>query len=195
MLLLIGDATLSRNMAVKGSGLHTEQANATKPGMSSVQNGTVKLVIPASPVLARKSSVSMKNKPPSPKGTPLKRVRTTSINSDSSIRFGQKDKELKEKEQTKSSEIKEGKVNDLKHANLALLLYPDNGNRPADHEHHTGKFPNLHPSMHPVLFLFVAPPAAAAVAWSEMHGDVFDSLSKALFFVSLFIFFCPLFVI
>ena len=161
-----------------------EQSAAGKSG--TMQNGTVKLFIRASPLMSRKSNTPMRSKPPSPKAvTQGKRLRTTSNNSDTSNRLDQKEKD--KKEQSVAPEGKDSKAGGPNPANSTLILYPDNHSRPADHEHHTGKFPNLHPSMHPVLFLFVAPPAAAAVAWSEMHS-LFDSLSKGLFFFSLFVF-------
>ena len=41
--------------------------------------------------------------------------------------------------------------------------------------------------LHPIYFLFVAPPSAAAIAWSSISGE-FDNLSKSLFFISGFLY-------
>jgi hypothetical protein len=160
-----------------------EQSAAKKSG--TVQNGTMKLLIRTSPILNRKSTAPFRASSPPKSGTEGKRLQTTNTNSDISNKLYHKDKDRTE--QSVAPEVKESRGGGLNPTNSTLILYPDNHNRPADHEHHTGKFPNLHPSMHPVLFLFLAPPAAAAVAWSEMHSS-FDSLSKGLFFFSLFVF-------
>ena len=45
----------------------------------------------------------------------------------------------------------------------------------------------LHTQLHPVLFLFVAPPSTAATAWIEINGGT-DQFSKFLTFVGLFLY-------
>ncbi|CAM9333879.1 unnamed protein product [Choristocarpus tenellus] len=42
-------------------------------------------------------------------------------------------------------------------------------------------------NLHPIFFLFVAPPAAGALAWAGIAGE-FDSLAKCLYFISLFMY-------
>ncbi|CAM9695892.1 unnamed protein product [Discosporangium mesarthrocarpum] len=43
-------------------------------------------------------------------------------------------------------------------------------------------------ALHPIYFLFVAPPSAAALAWRGIVDNEFDSLSKGLYFISLFLY-------
>eukprot|EP00118_Oscarella_pearsei_P017394 m.171741 g.171741 ORF g.171741 m.171741 type:complete len:492 (+) comp39074_c0_seq2:98-1573(+) len=51
------------------------------------------------------------------------------------------------------------------------------------------KFRSLERFLHPVLFLFVAPPAAASLAWSQVGSDgKMNYLAKSLHFISFFIF-------
>ena len=45
----------------------------------------------------------------------------------------------------------------------------------------------LSTKLHPIYFLFVAPPAAASIAWKGISGD-FDMLAKSLFFISGFLY-------
>ena len=45
----------------------------------------------------------------------------------------------------------------------------------------------INKKLHPIYFLFVAPPAAASIAWTEIAGE-FDHLSKSLFFISGFLY-------
>ncbi|XP_050880964.1 S-type anion channel SLAH1 [Lathyrus oleraceus] len=47
---------------------------------------------------------------------------------------------------------------------------------------------SVHVMLRPVLFLFFAAPGVASLAWESIVGD-FDTLSKMLFFLSLFLFF------
>ena len=49
----------------------------------------------------------------------------------------------------------------------------------------SGTFMNK--KLHPMYFLFVAPPAAASIAWKGISGD-FDMLAKSLFFISGFLY-------
>ncbi|KAL5073905.1 hypothetical protein RYX36_012889 [Vicia faba] len=46
---------------------------------------------------------------------------------------------------------------------------------------------SVHVMLRPVLFLFFAAPGVACLAWESIVGD-FDTLSKMLFFLSLFLF-------
>ena len=45
----------------------------------------------------------------------------------------------------------------------------------------------LSKALHPIYFLFVAPPAAAAIAWKGMSGE-FDVLAKSLYFIAGFLY-------
>ncbi|XP_056854390.1 S-type anion channel SLAH2-like [Raphanus sativus] len=42
--------------------------------------------------------------------------------------------------------------------------------------------------LHPVFFLFVAAPAIASMAWTQLYGS-FDIGSRLYFFISLFLYF------
>ena len=45
----------------------------------------------------------------------------------------------------------------------------------------------INTKLHPIYFLFVAPPAAASIAWSRISGE-FDMLAKSLLFISAFLY-------
>ncbi|CAN0240094.1 unnamed protein product [Ectocarpus sp. 8 AP-2014] len=42
-------------------------------------------------------------------------------------------------------------------------------------------------ALHPIYFLFIAPPSAAAIAWTRINGD-FDVLSRSLYFIAGFLY-------
>lgn len=46
----------------------------------------------------------------------------------------------------------------------------------------------LNNQLHPVLFLFVAPPSTAATAWIAINGNTVDQFSKILAFIGLFLY-------
>nr|XP_043620396.1 S-type anion channel SLAH4-like [Erigeron canadensis] len=51
----------------------------------------------------------------------------------------------------------------------------------------SNNYNNLPSRLRPVLFLFVATPSMAALAWKSINHDNFDILCKMLFFLSLFL--------
>eukprot|EP00118_Oscarella_pearsei_P011248 m.74065 g.74065 ORF g.74065 m.74065 type:complete len:612 (+) comp35875_c0_seq1:306-2141(+) len=180
-----------------GAAIRSPISSNAPPGTPSAvrsaaaqSNGTIKVLLHSSPVFKRRA---MPAKMKFPSKTPssslqtlptLKRSRTVSTNSDGStagMTVGAKPQTPTGKEERKSEGLEKGQ-------STLVIFPPHEGDRP-DHGGHSGKFPNLHPSMHPVLFLFVAPPAAAALAWSQYYGNESSDLSKACFFVSLFLFF------
>ena len=60
--------------------------------------------------------------------------------------------------------------------------------RDAVHRPHS-KFRSIEPFLHPILFLFIAPPSAAALARTQLTSDKqMDHLAKSFFFISLFLF-------
>ncbi|CAM9712931.1 unnamed protein product [Ectocarpus sp. 8 AP-2014] len=42
-------------------------------------------------------------------------------------------------------------------------------------------------ALHPIYFLFIAPPSAAAIAWTRINGE-FDVLSRSLYFIAGFLY-------
>ena len=59
----------------------------------------------------------------------------------------------------------------------------------ADSRRHHKRFRSIELHLHPILFLFVAPPAAAALAQAQLtSGKQMDHLAKSFFFISFFLF-------
>ena len=194
---------LSRSAALL-SPVATPRSIATSQANSGVGDGTaIRVLLHSSPVFSRRAAAAAAAA--TTKISPLtpvlaRRSRTMSTSSDA-LNAGTKtqtsttnlatDRSSDEKDDKKPSEKAEG----LERQQSTLVLYPPHHDRTEgeNDEDHDGKFPNLHPSMHPVLFVFVAPPAAAALALSQYYGrngmgaEVSD-LSKACFFIALFLF-------
>lgn len=52
---------------------------------------------------------------------------------------------------------------------------------------HGGAPKPLNPALHPIYFLFVAPPSAASIAWASIAGE-FDMLARSLYFIAMFLY-------